>query len=263
MAFESLKERQSVMWGNGPYDRVAESLTDIHELVIERMQPRAGERWLDIASGSGRVSELLAQRGADVVGVDLSPALVETAKERAAAQGLTIDYRVGDCERLDGIDDASFDGATSVVGLMFAPDHEATAAQLARVVKPGGRVAVASWTSRGGIGDLFRLMGPFQPAPPPSSPFDWGDETRVQELLGDAFELEFELHDSPHRFESGAWHWELFATSYGPTKTLAENLEDERRVELRETWVTHYEALREGGEIVQSREYLLVTGRRR
>ena len=263
MAFEALKERQSVMWGNGPYDAVAASLTDIHELVVSRMEPSPGERWLDIASGSGRVSELLARSGADVVGVDLSPALVDTANERAEAQGLSIDYRVGDCERLNGIDDASFDGATSVVGLMFAPDHEATAAQVARVVQPGGRIALASWTSRGGIGDLFRLMGPFQPAPPPSSPFDWGDEARVTELLGDAFELEFELHDSPHRCESAEWHWELFSTSYGPTKTLTENLDDDRREELHRNWVDHYEGLRQGDEVVQSREYLLVTGRRK
>jgi ubiquinone/menaquinone biosynthesis C-methylase UbiE len=147
MAFEELKARQSVMWGNGPYQRVTDTITDIHGRVIERLAPGPGVRWLDLACGTGAVAERAARRGADVTGIDLAPALLETARERAAELGLEIDYRVGDCERLDCAD-ADFDVVSSTCGIMFAPDHAATAAELVRVTRPGGRIAVASWTPR-------------------------------------------------------------------------------------------------------------------
>ena len=138
MAYQELKERQSVMWGTGPYQRVTETLTDIHEQVVERLVPAHGVRWLDVACGTGAVAELAAAGGADVTGVDLAPALIDTARARAADQDLVIDYRVGDCEQLE-LDEASFDAVSSTCGVMFAPDHEAAAAELARVTRPGGR----------------------------------------------------------------------------------------------------------------------------
>jgi hypothetical protein len=110
---------------------------------------------------------------------------------------------------------------------------------------------------------VFKVMAPYQPAPPPSSPFEWGDERHVRELLGEAFELELEEHVSTLRVPSGEAYWELFSTSYGPTKTLADSLGD-RREELHRDWVDFFEAnYRANGEIVHTREYLLVLGRRR
>src|SRR5919202_49561 len=103
MAFEELKQRQSAMWGSGPYERITETIADVHELVVERLAPQPGERWLDLACGTGAVSERAARAGADVTGIDLAPVLVETAQRRAHEHGLAIEYRVGDCERLDGI----------------------------------------------------------------------------------------------------------------------------------------------------------------
>ncbi len=262
MAYEELKQKQSVMWGTGPYQRITDTLTDIHERIIERLSPSPGRAWLDLACGTGAVAERAASAGAPVVGIDLAPALIETARERAAAHGLDIDYRVGDCEALD-VPDASFDVASSCVGVMFAPDHAATASELARVIRPGGRIALAAWTPTGGIGDLFRLMAPFQPAPPPSSPFDWGDEGKVTARLGDAFDLTLERHISPFHTPSGESYWDLFVSSYGPAKTLAERL-GERREELHWAWVDFFETNhRTNGEISHPREYLLVTGTRR
>ena len=262
MAFEELKLRQSKVWGTGPYQRITETLQDIHALVVERLAPHPGQAWLDIACGTGAVAERAAEAGAGVTGVDLAPVLIETAQARAAERGLRIDYRVGDCERLD-LDDASFDAVSSSVGIMFSPDHAAAAAELARVTKPGGKIALASWTPTSGIADIFKLMAPFQPAPPPSVPFDWGDEDEVRALLGDAFELAFERRDSTLRLPSGEAYWELFATSYGPTKTLADGLGD-RREELHGAWVDFFESNhRTNGEITHPREYLLVTGTRR
>ncbi len=263
MAFEELKQRQSVMWGSGPYQRVTETLADLHDLLMERLSPKTGERWLDLACGTGAMAERAARAGAKVTGVDLAPALVEQARQRASAAGLEIDYQVGDCERLAGIDDGAFDVVSSTCGIMFAPDHRAAARELARVTAPGGRIALANWTPTGGLAKMFRVMAPYQPAPPPSSPFDWGDERRVHELLDEWFELELEEHVSTLRVPSGEAYWELFSTSYGPTKTLADSL-GERREDLRRDWVDFFETnYRANGEIAHTREYLLVLGTRR
>ena len=261
MAYEELKQKQSVMWGNGPYQRITETLVDIHELVIERLQPAAGDRWLDLACGTGAMAERAAAAGAQVTGIDLAPVLIETAKERANELGLEIDYRVGDVENLE-LPDASFDKVSSTCGVMFAPDHEATAHEIARVTARGGRIALANWTPTGGLAKMFKVMAPYQPAPPPSSPFDWGDENRVRELLGDAFDLELEERTSTLRVPTAEAYWELFSTSYGPTKTLADSL-GERREELHRDWVDFFETnYRSNGEIAHTREYLLVVGTR-
>jgi SAM-dependent methyltransferase len=262
VAYEELKQRQSVMWGTGPYQRITDTIADIHELVVERLAPEPGDRWLDLACGTGAVAERACAAGARVTGVDLAPVLVETAKERAAERRLDIEYVVGDAEAL-AFPDASFDKVSSTCGIMFSPDHEAAARELARVTAPGGRIALANWTPTGGLAKMFKVMAPYQPAPPPSSPFDWGDEDRVRELLGEPFDLELEEHVSTLRVPSGEAYWELFSTSYGPTKTLAESL-GERREDLHRDWVEFFETnYRQDGEIVHPREYLLVLGTRR
>ncbi len=265
MAFEDLKERQSVMWGTGPYQNITETIADIHELVVDRLDPQAGDRWLDLACGTGAVSERAAERGAAVTGVDLAPVLIETAKERAQERGLEIDYRVGDCENLD-LEDGAFAALSSTCGIMFAPDHGATAGELARVVKPGGRIGLANWTPEGGLAKMFGMMKPFAPPPPEGagSPFAWGDENHVRELLGDAFELDLERHVSHLRVPSGEDYWELFSSSYGPTKTLADSLDDERREEFHQAWVDFFESnYRSNGESDHDREWRLVYGTRR
>jgi SAM-dependent methyltransferase len=262
MAYEELKERQSVVWGTGPYQRITDTITDIHELVIDRLAPSVGDKWLDLACGTGAVAERAAAAGADVTGIDLAPALIETAKERAAELGLDIEYAVGDCERLE-LPDASFDKVSSTCGIMFAPDHETTARELARVTKPGGKIGLANWTPTGGLAKMFAVMARYQPALPPSSPFAWGGEAHVRELLGDAFDLELNEHVSTLRVSSGEEYWELFSTSYGPTKTLADSLGD-RREDLHKDWVDFFEQnYSADGEIVHTREYLLVLGTRR
>jgi SAM-dependent methyltransferase len=264
MPFEELKERHAVVWGSGPYQGITETIPDIHRAVIERLDPSPGQRLLDLACGTGAVAELAAERGADVVGVDIAPALIEQARERAAGRGLEIEYLVGDAEAL-GLDSASFDLVASTCGVMFAPDHQAVARELARVSKPGGRIALACWTPDSGLAEMFQVMRPFQPAPPAGvgNQFDWGREDYVRDLLGDDFELEFEHGDSTLRAESGEAVWQLFSTEYGPTKTLAESLDDEKREELHRQFVELHERSRANGGIEFSRTYLLTLGTRR
>ncbi|MBA2643794.1 MAG: methyltransferase domain-containing protein [Actinobacteria bacterium] len=264
MSFSELKARQSVMWGNGPYERITNTIRDIHTLIVERADPKPGEKLLDAATGTGAVALLAAERGAEVIGMDLAPVLVETAQERGAESGSSARFEVGDAEAMT-YDDASFDVVTSTCGVMFAPDHEAVARELARVTRPGGRIALANWTPEGGLGQLFAMMRPFLPTPPAGVgvPFDWGREDHLRDLLGDAFELEFEEHDSPLELDSGEAYWELFSTSYGPTKSAVEALEPERREEFHETWVAFGEQYREAAGIVHHREWLLTLGTRR
>ena len=263
--FEELKAKQSVMWGNGPYEKITDLLTESQHDLVAALQPQAEEKWLDVATGTGAVARMAARAGADATGLDLAPDLIETARRQTEAEGLSVRFDVGDAEALP-YEDASFDVVVSTFGVMFAPDHAAVAQELARVTRPGGRLGLASWTEDSGIGDIFRVMRPFQAAPPPQgvgNPFAWGDEGLVRELLGDDFELELEVLDTEHRPSSGEEAWEIFSTSYGPTKTLAESLDDERREELHRSWVDLYEQSRVGDEIVHHRNYLRVLGIRR
>lgn len=266
MAFEDLKERQSVVWGNGRFELVAETAADVHDGLVEALAPVSGERWLDLACGTGAVSGRAAEAGADVTGIDLAPALIETAKRLAAEAGLEVDYRVGDCENLIGIDDASFDVVSSSFGVMFAPDQCAAAGELARVTRPGGRLGLANWTPAGAIGQIFRLLSQYQPPPPPGAgaPLDWGRPEHVEGLLGDSFDLAFEERTSVMSIDSAEDHWRLMVENFGPMKTLVESADDERREEIHDVWTGFIESnYRSGESIEQPREYLLVLGTRR
>jgi SAM-dependent methyltransferase len=264
MAFEELKQRHASVWGAGPYQGITETITDLHLAVMDRLEPQPGQRLLDLACGTGAVAELAARTGAQVVGVDIAPALIDQAKARAAERGLSIDYRVGDAEALE-LEDASFDLVASTCGVMFAPDHQAVAGELARVTKQGGRIALVCWTPDSGLAQMFQVMRLFQPAPPPGvgNQFDWGREDYVRDLLGEDFELEFEHGDSVLEAESGESVWQLFSTEYGPTKTLADSLDEERREELRRAFVDLHEGSRVDGGIRFSRTYLVTLGTRR
>lgn len=264
MPFEELKQRQAVIWSAGPYQSVSDTIADIHRQAVDRLEPLAGMRFLDLACGTGAVAELAASSGAEVTGVDLAPGLIEIARRRADEQGLDIDYRVGDAEALD-LPDGGFDRVTSTCGVMFAPDHAAVARELARVTAPGGRIALASWTPDSGVADFFAVMRPFQPPMPhgAGNQFEWGREEYVSELLRDDFDLEFDVLDSTLEMESGQAVWDIWVSDFGPTKTLADSLDDGRREDLRTAFVELHERARAGGGIRFSRTYLLTVGTRR
>jgi ubiquinone/menaquinone biosynthesis C-methylase UbiE len=265
MAFEELKQRQGIVWGSGPFQVCAETIADVHRAVVDAVGGAEGKRWLDVACGTGGVTELAAAAGADATGIDLAPALIETAKERAAAQGLEIDYRVGDAESLD-VDDASYDVVTSTFGVMFAPDQQRAAGELARAARPGCKLGLSTWLPDGGIGAMFTMLAPFQPPLPDGAgaPLDWGRPEHVEALLGDAFELAFETRTSTDTGESGEYFWQFYVENFGPVKTLAGMLDDDRREELHRAWVDFFETnYRVDGGIQYAREWLLVTGTRR
>lgn len=267
MAFEALKERQSFVWGNAPFEEIADTIADVHRAVVGAVGPAKGKRWLDIACGTGDLAELAAAEGADVVGIDFAAPLIETAKRRAAERGLDIAYSVGDAENLEGVDNASFDVVSSTFGAMFAPDHGRVAGELARVTRPGGRLGLTTWMPAGGIGEMFKVMSQFQPPPPEGagSPLDWGRPEYVQEQLGDAFDLEIEEGESTLEQPNAEDYWAKFTPAFGPCKTLLETLDDEGRAKVHDTFVGWLEDSfgSPGGPIVHKREYLLITGTRR
>ncbi len=252
------------MWGSAPYQRIVDLTSAIHAALIERVPPRLGESWLDVATGTGAVALLAARAGARVTGLDLAPELIETARRKAAEEGLDVRFDVGDAERLP-YPDRSFQTVTSSLGVQFAPDHRAAAQELARVTAPGGRLGLAGWTPASSVAETFALMRPFAPLPPPGvgNVFDWGDERYVRGLLGAAFDLELEERDAPQEASSGEELWEIYYGHYGPTRTLADSLDPTRREQLRRALIDHWEESREGDRIRRSRTYLLVVGRRR
>jgi len=264
MAFEELKQRQAVMWGNGPFERVSENAAPAHDDLVARLDPRSGERWLDVACGTGAIASRAAARGAEVIGIDLAPALIARAKELAREQGLELKLQVGDCEELP-YGNADFDVVSSSFGVMFAPDQKRAASELGRVCRPGGRLGLLTWLPESGVGGMMRVLMPFQPPPPEDAgvPLDWGDRSHVEDLLGKDFELEFFEGDVPLKGESGAAVWELFSTSFGPVKTLNETLEGDRRNEYERAFIEYHEGFRANGGIHMPRQYLVTIGRRR
>jgi ubiquinone/menaquinone biosynthesis C-methylase UbiE len=264
MAFEELKQKQSIIWGSAPYEALPAHYRPLLDHLERAIAVQPGDRVLDIGTGTGALAVRLARAGAVVTGVDIAPALVETARRIAREEGVQVNYRVGDAENLP-CDDGSFDVVVSSLGSIFAPDHHAVAWELARVCRPGGRLGLAHWSDQRGNVDMFRVMAPFQPPPPAGagSPFQWGNPDYVTQLLGTAFELRFERGDAPQLGQSGEDVWRLFSSSYGPIKTLAENLESGRRKKLRRALVDFYEGYRTADGVRQPRPYLIVLGTRR
>ena len=245
--------------GGEKYDQVSRGIADAIEHAVDALDPKPGERILDVATGTGWAARRIAQRGAIVTGVDLGEEVIEAA--RALSTG--IDFRVGDAEALP-FPDNHFDAVISTFGVMFARDPEAVARELARVVRPGGRVSLANWAIGGSVHDMFQLIRSYKPAEanPAPSPFEWGNANRVTELLGTYFEVEFESGTSFFQPESGEKAWATFSTGFGPVVTLLEVLSEEEAEALKSEFIDFHEAHRMGNGIVMRRPYVVAKATR-
>lgn len=214
----AVKQRQQQAWSSGDFAVVASRIVLVAEQLVDTADLRAGWRVLDVATGSGNAAIAAARLGTEAVGIDYVPALLERGRERAAAEGLQVELLEGDAEALP-FPDASFDAVTSVFGTMFAPDHEQAAAELLRVTRPGGTIALASWTPAGFIGAMFRTIGAHVPPPPGvPSPMLWGTEPHLRELFGDGISsLEITQRTFTWRLRSAEEFVAFFRTWYGPT----------------------------------------------
>jgi SAM-dependent methyltransferase len=214
----AVKQRQQQAWASGDFAVVASRIVLTAEQLCDTADLRAGWRVLDVATGSGNAAIAAARLGCTAVGVDYVPALLEQGRRRAAAEGLSVELLEGDAESLP-FPDASFDAVTSVFGCMFAPDHAKAAAELLRVCRLGGTIALASWTPDGFIGELFRTVGAHVPPPPGvPSPMLWGTEAYLRDLLGEDIAcLEEAERTFTWRFLSADEFVAFFRTWYGPT----------------------------------------------
>lgn len=260
-------ERPATVWSTGGthYDEISRGIADALEHCVLRLNPLSGESILDLATGTGWTSRLVARRGASVVGTDIAGDLLAAARAKATAERLDIDYRVGDAEGLP-FADGEFDAVISTFGVMFASRPEAAASELARVCRKGGRLALTTWTPDSNVFQIFNIMRKYMPPPPaqaPPSPFAWGKTERIRELLEESFTLRFEKGTSYYREPSGEAAWQTFSTGYGPTRVLANSLDEITREKLRHDFATFHGSFPTDLGICVPRDYWVTVGVRR
>jgi len=254
-----LKQRQHVAWSSGDYAIVGTTLQIVGEQLCEALDLRAGSKVLDVAAGNGNATLAAARRWCDVTSTDYVPALLERGQERAAADHLTVEFREADAEALP-FADASYDVVLSTFGVMFTPDQDQAASELARVCKSGGKIGLANWTPQGFIGQLFKIIG--KHLPPPAgvkSPALWGTQARLEEMFGGAAsEIAAEPRMFVFRYRSPD-HWlDVFKSYYGPMLKAFAALDETAQAALRHDLMTLLGEFNhaDDGTVVVHSEYL-------
>ena len=255
----AVKQRQHGAWSSGDYAVVGTTLQIVGEQLCEALDLRAGSKVLDVAAGNGNATLAAARRWCDVTSTDYVPALLRRGRERAAAEHLTIEFREADAEGLP-FPDASYDVVLSTFGVMFTPDQDKAASELARVCKSGGKIGLANWTPQGFIGQLFKTIG--KHLPPPAgvkSPALWGTPARLQEMFGGkASEIAAEPRMFVFRYRSPE-HWlEVFKSFYGPMLKAFAALDETGQAALRRDLMTLLGEFNhaDDGTVVVHSEYL-------
>ncbi len=231
----AVKARQQATWSDGNYSVIGSTLSLISELLVDSVDPDAGWRILDVATGNGNAALAAARYGCDVTGVDYVPALLEDGRRRAQAEGLAVTFTEGDAEALP-FPDASFDAVLSTLGVMFAPDQDKTASELLRVCRSGGRIGLANWTPDSFVGQMFKVIGRHVPPPPGvRSPALWGTKERLGELLGEGVSsVQVTRRQFVFRYTSPTQWLEAFRTYYGPMVRAFAALDSDRQRQLTE-----------------------------
>lgn len=218
LTLEGIKAKQQKTWASGDYGAVAALIHPISEALVQAADLSAGSRVLDVATGTGNAAIAAARCLCEVTAVDYVTELMDRGRARADAEHLPVKWRVADAEQLP-CDDGEYDAVFSVVGVMFAPNQETAAAELTRVCRPGGTIALASWTPDGFIGHLLKTVSRHVPPPPGvRPPVEWGNEERVRELFGDRVsDLRATRREFVFRFTSAEHLADYFRVNYGPT----------------------------------------------
>lgn len=263
---QQVAAKHRAMWASGDYPRLAVDLVaPLGPVLVEAAGIGPGDRVLDVAAGTGNAALPAARTGASVVASDLTPELLDAGRALAAQAGVDLEWREADAHALP-FGDNEFDVVMSCIGVMFAPFHDRSAAELVRVCRPGGRIALINWTPEGHIGRLFATMKPYMPPPPPGAqpPPLWGREDHVRELFGDRVtDITAERRTlSVTHFADGAEFRDYFKAVYGPTIAAYRNIGDDadRAAALdREIAALGDELMGDAG---MEWEYLLLTGRK-
>ena len=253
------------MWGQGgtAYDDVSFGLSDALAHAAQRLSAKPNEHILDIATGTGWSARYVARSGARVSAVDISCELLAAAKELSAYIRPTIDFQLGDAERLP-FPDASFDGVISTFGVIFAQDQQQAARELGRVIRKGGRLVLAAWRPDGSVAKFLGVIARHSDVPPPAaSPLAWGDPRYVEELLGPAFALAFEpgVNNAYHPHTEHIWH--KYAEGFGPMRQLIAGMSAEQIPALRSDVDGYHRQYETKAGLHVKREYLIILGMRR
>jgi SAM-dependent methyltransferase len=261
------QDRARATWSAGDFDAIAQRIWAVGDELVARMGVKEGERVLDVACGTGNVAIPAAATGADVVGVDITPELLADAKRNADKYGVQAEWVEGDAQDLP-FDDDSFDVVLSTFGCMFAPDHANAAAEIVRVLKPGGRFGVVAWRPEGNIGKFFATIAKYAPAPPEGfqPPPLWGVRDHVTEIFAPTgAELSFEDGAAHWRFESVDETVAEYSEKFGPIVLLRPQLEsDGRWDDLLADLQTMYEEVNSAtdGGVEFEGEYLTTEGKK-
>ena len=264
--FTELKQRHRIVWASGDYDRIAHGILAVADHVVRSARIRAGERVLDVACGTGNTTLAARAREAVVTGLDLTPELLAVGRRRAEEAGYAdIAWKEGDAEKLPFADGA-FDVVVSSCGLMFAPDQQKVANEVARVTKRGGRIAIQAWTRDSGVARMFKVTNAYVPPPPGvPSPFEWGDETKVISLFGSAFQnYKFEQYDCPEYADTPEQIADLFIDQYGPTHRAYHALPPDKAAAFRKDLIDLYRGYvtPADGKVRWGREYIITLATR-
>ena len=264
--FAAITGRQQQTWATGDFNVIALSVIGASEQLVEAVNPRPGQRVLDVACGSGNVALIAARRYCEVTGIDYVPELLSRGRQRAAADGVSVDFREGDAQALP-VGDGTFDAVLSVFGVMFAPNQEQAAGELLRVCRSGGTIGIASWTPDGWGGDLFRALS--KHLPPPAAGLKpgvrWGTEEGVRELLGSGIKtITCTKRVFSQYYRSVDHALDLFLTYYGPTTRPYAVADSAGREAIRSDIGTVFKKYNEAtdGTCVMRSEYLQVIATR-
>lgn len=241
---ETLKGKLRGMWIAGDFGEIAKSIAEGGEEFVARLNLKPGTKVLDVATGTGNLAIPAAKTGATVTGIDIAPNLIEQAIERAKAEGVDVKFEVGDAEALP-YEDNTFDVVMTMFGAMFAPRPEVTAAELVRVTKPGGLVAMANWTAEAFTGQMFKISAKHVPPPPGMpSPLLWGSEDTVRQRLSAGIS-DLKLTRTPITFYYDFGPAEIvehFRKYFGPTQKAFEALDEKSQAALRSDLVALWES---------------------
>ena len=233
---DALKTRLKATWMSGDYALFAKPMERGANEFLTRLVVPPGTEMLDIACGAGQIAIPAARAGVNVTGVDIAANLIEHARSRALAEGLTIRFDEGDAEMLP-YGDESFDVVVSLIGAMFAPRPERVASEMMRVCRPGGRIIMANWTPEGFVGQIFKTMGKHVPPPPMMpSPLMWGNEATVRDRLQVGISsIQFTKRQYPFHYPFGPKEVvEFFRMYYGPTNRAFASIDADRQAALRD-----------------------------
>jgi ubiquinone/menaquinone biosynthesis C-methylase UbiE len=255
----AVKTRQRTAWASGNYAVIGTTLQLVGEQLAETLDILCDEKVLDVAAGNGNVTLAAARRGARVTSTDYVEGLLEAGAMRADAEGLAVEFEVADVEDLP-YDDGAFDAVVSTFGVMFAPDHGKSAAEMLRVTRSGGRIGMANWTPASAVGQMFRAIG--KQIPPPAglaAPSLWGNEEHLHKLFGaQARSIEVTRRTFNFRYRSAAHCLEVFRTWYGPVHKAFGALPADKAAQLERDLLEIFETRNRAGagSLVVPSEYL-------